>query len=94
MKLNDNYIARSIDGITVLLPVECDREDQHVVACYNQTAAFIVQCLQEETTQEAIVAALMERFEGTREEIALGVSRFLDTLRSAGALAEQSGAEV
>ena len=30
MKLNDNYIARTIDGITVLLPVECDREDQHV----------------------------------------------------------------
>ena len=54
MKLNDNYIARTIDGITVLLPVECDREDQHVVACYNQTAAFIVQCLQEETTQEAV----------------------------------------
>lgn len=93
MKLNDNFIIRAVGGVTVLLPVECDSDDQHVVACYNQTAVFIAEALQKETTEAAIVAALMERYEGSREDMALGVSQFLDTLRRAGALVEQPGSE-
>jgi hypothetical protein len=93
MKLNDNFIIRAVGGVTVLLPVECDSEAQHVVACYNKTAVFIAECLQEETTEEAIIAALTERYEGKREDMALGVSQFLNTLRAAGALVEQPEAE-
>lgn len=93
MKLNDSYISREIGGITVLLPVDSENDEAPSLACYNQTAAMIVKCLEEETSEEAIVEALAERFEGSREDIEAGVAQFLEALRAGGILdetAEQS----
>ena len=88
MKLNDGYLAREIGNITVLLPVESESDEAPSVACYNQSAAMIVKCLEAETTEEAIVDALAERFEGSREDIAAGVAQFLEALRTGGILDE------
>ncbi len=54
----------------------------------NATAAFIVDCLREETTEEQIVDAMCERYDAPREKIAQDVARVVEQLRSVGAIVE------
>jgi hypothetical protein len=54
----------------------------------NKTAAFIVDCLKEETTEEQIVNAMCAKYDAPREEIAADVKEILDTLRKINALEE------
>lgn len=54
----------------------------------NKSASVILDCLAEETTEEAIVDALAARFDAPRETLATDVANVLDTLRSIDALVE------
>lgn len=54
----------------------------------NETAAFIVDCLKEETTKEQIVDAMCAEYDAPRERIEADVEKILDKLRSIGALNE------
>lgn len=54
----------------------------------NETAAFIVECLKKETTEEEIVNALCEKYDAPRAVIALDVKKIMENLRSVGALDE------
>ena len=53
----------------------------------NETAAFIVNCLKKETTEEAIVEAMLEQYDAPRETVARDVHRVVEQLRQIGALA-------
>ncbi len=54
----------------------------------NTTAAYIVDCLKEETSKEQIVAKLLEKYEVTADIAAADVEKILTKLRSIGALDE------
>ncbi len=54
----------------------------------NKTAAFIVDCLKTETTEEAIVDAMSRKYKAPREEMAADVKKILGTLRRINALDE------
>ena len=54
----------------------------------NETAAFIVNCLKEETTPERIVDAMCKEYAAPRDVIAADVNRILETLRGIHALEE------
>ena len=54
----------------------------------NKTAAFIVECLKEETTQEKIVEAMFEKYDAPKDVLAKGVSDVIEKLRKVGALEE------
>ena len=54
----------------------------------NSTAAFIVDCLKQETTAEAIVDAMCEKYDAPREVIAADVEEAIGKLRSIHALEE------
>ena len=54
----------------------------------NKTAAFIVECLKEETTQEKIVEAMFEKYDAPKEVLAKDVLDVIDKLRKVGALDE------
>ena len=54
----------------------------------NETAAYIVNLLEEETTREEVVNKMMSDYEASREDIERNVDKVLDTLRSVGALDE------
>ena len=86
MKLKDSFITQDIDGMQFLVPVGA--EAFHGIVRSNATAAFIVDCLKEETTEDAIVDALCARFDAPRTEIAADVHVILDTLRGIHALEE------
>ena len=86
MKLKPGYVTEDIDGVQILVPVG---EDAFCgIVRSNRTAAFIVDCLKEETTPEAIADAMLARYDAPRETVAADVAEILGKLRSIGALAE------
>ena len=86
MKLKGNFVIHTIDGIQYLIPVGIGEFSGFLRS--NRTAAFIVDCLQSETTEEQIVDAMCEVFDAPRGQIAEDVGRILDKLRGIHALEE------
>ena len=79
MKLKSDFITQTIDGTQ--FPVSIGAESFQGIARSNKTSAFIVDCLKEETTEEAIVDAMCRKYDAPREVIAADVKEILDTLR-------------
>jgi hypothetical protein len=86
MKLKDNFITQNIDDTQFLVPVGAEAFQGLVRS--NKTAAFIVDCLKEETTEAAIVDKMCAKYDAPRETIAADVKEVLDTLRGIHALEE------
>ena len=86
MRLKDDLVTQDIDGTQFLVPVGA--EAFHGIVRSNKTAAFIVNCLKEETTEERIVDAMCARYAAPRDEIVADVRGILDTLRGINALEE------
>lgn len=86
MKLREDFITQDIDDTQFLVPVGA--ESFNGIVRSNETAAFIVNCLKEETTEERIVDAMCERYDAPRDVIASDVARVIETLRGIGALTQ------
>ena len=88
MKLNPEFIIQQVGDSVVLVPVGEAAGKFHGIVQMNKTAAFIASCMQEETTEEKIIAAMGEKYEGTGREFAESVRNTLEKLRECGALEE------
>ena len=86
MKIKDDFITQDIDGVQFLVPLGAEAFSGVVRS--NPTAAFIVDCLMKETTEEKIVDAMCAKYDAPREEIASDVREILGTLRRINALEE------
>ncbi len=86
MKLNPNFITQTIDDVQFLIPI--GGEAFSGIVRSNETAAFIVDALGEDVTEEEIVEKLLREYEGDRGEIAEDVHAILEKLRSINALDE------
>ena len=86
MKLREDFITQDIDDTQFLVPVGA--ESFNGIVRSNETAAFIINCLKEETTEERIVDAMCERYDAPRDVIASDVARVIETLRGIGALTQ------
>ena len=85
MKLKDTYITHDSDGEQILLDTSSSFAG---LIRNNKTAAFIVECLKEETTQEKIVEAMFEKYDAPKDVLAKDVSEVIEKLRKVGALYE------
>ncbi len=84
MKLKQDFVTQEIDGTQYLIPV--GGEAFSGVVRGNETVAFLVELLKQETTQEALVDAMAAEYDAPREVLAADVARVLDVLREVGAL--------
>ena len=85
MKLKDTYITHESDGEQILLDTSSSFAG---LIRNNKTAAFIVECLKEDTTQEKIVEAMFEKYDAPKDVLAKDVSDVIEKLRKVGALDE------
>ena len=85
MKLKDTYITHDSDGEQILLDTSSSFAG---LIRNNKTAAFIVECLKEETTEEKIVEAMFEKYDAPKDVLAKDVSEVIEKLRKVGALDE------
>ena len=86
MKLNKNFIKHTMDGQTVLVPVEGAKF--HGLVQGNNSVGVILDCLQNDVTEEQIVDELCARFKGDRELIRADVSDVVEKLKKIGAIDE------
>ena len=85
MKLKDEFITYESDGEQLM--VSCDSTFTGLVRS-NRTAAFIVDCLKTETTEEEIVERMFEKYDAPRDVLTQDVARIVAQLRSIHALDE------
>ncbi len=84
MRLKQGLVTQEIGGVQFLVAVGGKGFKGMVRS--NRTAAFIVDRLQEETSEEAIVDAMCAVYDAPRDQIAADVGEILNTLRRIGAL--------
>ena len=85
MKLKDTYITHESDGEQILLDTSSSFAG---LIRNNKTAAFIVECLKDDTTQEKIVEAMFEKYDAPKDVLAKDVSAVIEKLRQVGAINE------
>jgi len=84
MKLNSQFIAhRDRDGM--ILVSTGDAAFSGLVRS-NQTAGFILECLEQETTLDEIVSKMQAAYDGPADLMRRDAERIIETLRSIGAL--------
>ena len=84
MKLNSNFIKHTIDDQTVVVPTA--GADFHGLVQGNNSVAVILECLENETTEEEITEELARRFTGDKEVMRADVRDVISQLRSIGAI--------
>ncbi len=84
MKLKDGFITHVSGGEHILVSAGASGFSGLVRS--NPTAAFIIEKLKVDTTQEAIVDALLAEYDVSRDRASADVAETLKTLHSIGAL--------
>lgn len=86
MKLKDAFLTYESDGEH--LTVSTGGTEFNGLIRSNNTAAFIVECLKENTTQEQILDKMAEKYDAPKDVMAKDLSRIIDTLNNLGVLDE------
>lgn len=85
MKLKDTFITHMSNGEQIL--VDASGKFSGLIR-NNESAAFIVDCLKQETTVEEIIDKMYEEYDAPREILEKAVNDVVSSLRKAGAIDE------
>ena len=89
MKLKQEYVVYDAnDGEKLAVATGEEMKNFSGLLRANKSASVILDCLAQETTEEAIVDVMAARFDAPRETLAADVAKVLDTLSSINALEE------
>ena len=86
MKLRDDFLVYPDGDQTILVPVS--RKAFSGIVKANKTTGFIFECLSEDVSEAEIIRRMLEKYDGTEEEITADVKKVLAELRRIGAIAE------
>lgn len=86
MKLKEGFLLRQVAGQNVVLPDD-DTLNLNVMITLNDTGAFLWERLAQETTQDALVAALLGEYDVEEPTARRAVEDFVKKLDANGFLA-------
>ena len=86
MKLNSAFLTHD-DGDQKLL-VSTGASKFSGLVRSNETAGFIISCLENDTTEDEIVAKMQQQYDGPKEAMERDVKKIIDQLRKIGAIDE------
>ena len=81
MKIDDTFVLRQIAGDYVILPTGKPTLNFNGMITVNEQGAFLWKLLQQETTTDALVAAILEEYEPDEATARADVEDFLEVLR-------------
>lgn len=84
MRLKQEFITQEIDGEQIMVP--SGETGFYGLVRSNETAAFIVNCLKQDTTKEQIVDAMFNRYDASRDVVEKSVENVLNKLIKIGAI--------
>lgn len=86
MRLKQGFILRDVGREHMAIATGEAVKQFNGLIRNNGTANFIYKQLMEDTTEEKIVAAMLEKYNAPEEVIAADVHRIIEQIRSAGIL--------
>ena len=87
MKLKEGFILRDVAGQTVVLPTG-DELNLNMMITLNETGKFLWEKLEQETTEDALVSALLEEYDVDENTAKTAVAGFVGKLNNNGFLAD------
>lgn len=84
MKLKYTFEMMELDDQQMAVPVGEGADKFHGILKLNESAAAIFGLLKEDTTEEAIVEKLLEKYETTEEEARTYVHEYVSELKEEG----------
>lgn len=85
MRIKDGFILRTISNETVVIPIEGDL-DLNMMIKINDTGRFLWENLQEETTTEELVHAVLHTYDIDESTARLYIDAFIKELDTNGFL--------
>ena len=87
MKVNGNYVLKKVADSYIVVALGGDVVDLNTIISLNDTGAFIWKQLENDTTKETIVSAMLDEYEVTEEQAQNDVDAFIEKMTEAGLLA-------
>lgn len=88
MRVKEGFVLHNIGEEYMAVATGKAAENFNGIVRSNETGAYVFELLQKETTEEAIVDAMCERYEADREVIQKDVVKIIQQMREAGFLDE------
>ena len=82
MKLNENYILKTVAGMPVVVPVGDAVKNIHGMITLNGPAEIIWKALEESKSYEEIVALIKSEYDAPEDVIKSDLDAFLDKLKN------------
>ncbi len=90
MHIVNGFMIREVAGERIAVPVgEAVRKFSGMISL-NDSAAFLLQLLQTEQTQETLLAAVLKEFEVSEDEARTDITEFLSVMDKLGLLVEET----
>lgn len=87
MKVKSGFILRDVAGKTMVVATGELSKSFHALITMNDSAKFMWQCLENDTTVDEIVAKVVSAYEGVDEQtVKNDVNAFVEKLQNAGVL--------
>lgn len=83
MKIKEGFLLREVAGQTVVIPVSTAMELNAMITL-NETGTFLWNAMQEETTEEALVQALLGEYDVDKATATEAVKAFTAKLKENG----------
>ncbi|MBQ9742845.1 MAG: PqqD family protein [Ruminococcus sp.] len=87
MKIKENFMLRKVADCFVVVPVGAAVSEFNGMINLNDVGAFLWQLLENDTTEEDVVKALLEQYDVDEATAAADVAKFISELRNADLLA-------
>lgn len=85
----DDVVLREVAGEQLLVPIRNDPDGIQAIFALTGTGAFIWGLLDGERALDAVLAAILERFDVTPEEAEADLGAFVERLGAAGLVEER-----
>ena len=86
MKIKEGFIKKNVGGADIVVAVGEASVNFNAMITLNTTGAFIWELLEEEKTEDELVAALIEKYDIDDETSRRDVVAFLNKARSVGVI--------
>ena len=86
MKIKEGFVLKQVADATIVVPAGKASLDFNGMITLNDTGAFLWRLLEEDTTEEEMLAAMLKEYEVDESTARAGIARFVKKLGSEGLL--------
>ncbi|MDY4544433.1 MAG: PqqD family protein [Bacilli bacterium] len=84
MKIKDGFVVREILDSYMAVPVGERTREVHGVIALNETGAFLWRMLEQDTSEDKLIASMVRKYEITEEIAKDDIKEYLSFLREKG----------